>query len=86
MPVEYPTIAFDKLAPVQIAHEGPLRILSIYKVKSSLNHSDFLETSQKTFDAIIWTTIFICFVVFISILIMRRLTMKTLITRLLTSF
>ena len=68
--VEYPIKDYNKVDPVQVFYEGPLSILSIYKVddKESIEYTDLLVNSLKSFDMTIWSVIILTFVVFAGLL------------------
>ena len=74
LPVEYPIKDFDRVDPGQIIFEGPLTILSMYKVedKYSIVYQDFLESSLKSFDMSVWSAVVVTFLVFVGLLILRK--------------
>ena len=71
-PVEYPIKDYSKVDPVQILYEGPLTIMSIYKVddKEYLEYADILVNSLKSFDISIWFVIILTFFVFAGLLVL----------------
>ena len=73
MPVEYPIYDYNKVNPIQIIHEGPLDIMSNYKVedKESIIYADLLESSLKSFDINVWYAVLLCFFVFSGLLLLR---------------
>ena len=73
-PVEYPIKDFDRIDPGQIVYEGPLTILSMYKVDDnhSIVYQDFLESSLHSFDMGVWSAVFVTFLVFVGLLILRK--------------
>ena len=72
MPVEYPIKDYDKVDPVQVIYEGPLNIVSLYKVddKESIEYADLLVNSLKSFDMTIWSVIILTFFVFTGLLVL----------------
>ena len=73
-PIEYPINDFKKVDPVQVLYEGPLDIVSMYRVeeKESVIYADLLESSLKSFDMNIWSAIIVSFVVFSLLLFIRQ--------------
>ena len=73
-PVEYPVKDFDRIDPGQIVYEGPLTIMSMYKVadKYSIVYQDFLKSSLKSFDMSVWSAVVVTFLVFVGLLILRK--------------
>ena len=71
-PVEYPIQDYSKVDPVQVIYEGPLSILSLYKVddKVSIEYADFLADSLKSFDMTIWSVVILTFFVFTGLLVL----------------
>lgn len=62
IPVEYPVYNYTRVNPVQLMHEGPLDIISSYKVdKYSLVYADLFQSSLKSFDKNIWCLLFFVF-------------------------
>ena len=74
MPAEYPVLDYEKVVPIQIVYEGPLTIMSIYKVEESFSiiYADLLRSSLKSFDSSIWFVILVTFIVFAGLLVLRR--------------
>ena len=75
LPIGYPIKDFDRVNPFQVFFEGPLGILSTYKVdeKSSIIYADILKSSFKSFDFIIWSIVLIVLFIFVGLLFLRRL-------------
>ena len=75
MPVDYPVQDYSKVDPIQVVHEGPLDILSTYKVNhgTRLDYADFLTSSVKSFDTNIWSLTVVSFFVFSVLLLIRHL-------------
>ena len=78
-PVEYPIKDYSKVDPVQVIYEGPLNILSLYKVddKVSIEYADFLVNSLKSFDMTIWSVTILTFFVFACLLVLWKSLKRT---------
>ena len=78
-PVEYPISDFDKIDPVQVYYEGPLVMLSVYKVdgKESIVFADLLLSSLNSFDMFVWSVVVLSFFVFAALLFLRKFLQKT---------
>ena len=74
MPIEFPIHDFTKVDPVQVVFEGPLSIMSTYKVeeKESIEYADFFGSSLKSFDFNIWSVVVLTFLVFSGLLFTRK--------------
>ena len=74
LPVEYPVVDYKKVDPVQVIHEGQLSILTNYKVDevNKIIYADFLQSSLKSFDDIIWSIICMSFFVFAALFFIRK--------------
>ena len=74
MPVEYTILDYDRVNPVQVLFEGPLSIMSTYKVadKFSIIYADLLRSSMKAFDVTVWLLILVSFFVFSGLLFIRK--------------
>ena len=72
--VEYPILDFSKVDPVQVLYEGPLTIISTYKVPevNTTVYVDILENSLKSFDLSIWSVVILAFFVFSCLLVLRK--------------
>ena len=79
MPVEYPIKDYSKVDPIQIVYEGPLNILSAYKVddKESIEYADLLVDSLKSFDMTIWSVIIFTFLAFVGLLVLWKSLKRT---------
>ena len=73
-PVEYPIYDYSKVNPVQVIHEGPLSIVSTYKVEKehSIVYADLLQSSLRSFDNLVWFVVLVCFSVFTGLLFLRK--------------
>lgn len=78
MPVDYPIQDYSKVDPIQAVHEGPLNILSIYKVeeKNDTVYTDLFEESLKSFDTIIWSVSVSSFLAFAGLLVVRKVILR----------
>ena len=78
-PVEYPIKDYNKVNPVQVIYEGPLSILSVYKVddKEPIEYADLLVNSLKSFDMAIWSVFIFTFFVFAGLLVPWKLLKRT---------
>ena len=64
---------FDKVNPVQVMTEGPLKILSTYKVDEyEIVYTDILSTSVCSFDATVWAAFVVAFLGFVVLLVLRK--------------
>lgn len=70
----FPVEDFDKVNSVQSFFEGPLNIISTYKVDKnySVVYADIVTTSLKSFDVEVWSLVVLVFLTFVVLLILRH--------------
>ena len=75
MPIEYPIQDYNKINPVQVLYEGPLDIISMYKVedKYSIIFADLLLSSFKSFSIDVWIALLVTCLVFSTLLLLQEL-------------
>ena len=74
VPIDYPTIDYDKVDPFQILMESPLKILSAYhsEPKPDVSFNDFILTSIKSFDRHTWFAVLSMVLAFAGLWIVTR--------------
>ena len=72
--IGYPIKDYKRVNPVQPIFQGPLIIMSTYKVDDSFSiiYADILRNSMKAFDIVVWTAVVVSFLVFSGLLSMRK--------------
>ena len=74
VPVDYPTIDYDKVDPYQILMESPLKIMSGYRseTKAKVSFNDFILTSIQSFDRQTWFAVLAMVLAFAGLWMTKR--------------
>lgn len=84
MPFKYPIQNYEKVDPFQVVYEGPLSIISTYKVEdNSFIYAGILEGSLNSFNIGIWSLVFVSIFTFVTLFAINSFFEET---RILTHF